>query len=278
MSDEYLPSGFRNVDGASDISAYANCLSLLDDMPFFRDCKDESYRLLDLKSGDVVLDAGCGLGDDAFRMAGLIAPAGKVVGLDASERFVAQAREDERTYNHPVEFLHGDLLRIGLADASFTKCRIDRVLQHIENPEAVIRELSRVLKPGGRLLAYDNDWGTFALNSEDRELTRLIENTWCDSFASPWIGRYLPQLCLNAGLCEVVVHPKVLIISDYDTAEVLFNMQLTVGKLIAAGAMASSRGESWLKELRSRAAKGCFAATLVSCLVVAKKPASEQAS
>jgi ubiquinone/menaquinone biosynthesis C-methylase UbiE len=62
------------VDNAEDSDAYSSCLALIDSLPYFSECKRTSYDLLRLRPGMTVLDAGCGLGDDAFRMAKLVIP------------------------------------------------------------------------------------------------------------------------------------------------------------------------------------------------------------
>src|SRR5262245_41119218 len=74
-------------------------------------------------------------------------------------------------------------------DASFDGCRIDRVLQHIADPAPVIREMTRVLRSGGTLVAFDNDWETLTVDSADTALTRAVMKDFCDRFPSGWIGR-----------------------------------------------------------------------------------------
>ena len=69
MSDDYLATGFRDVDGAGQSEVYIDCLRLLDSLPYYQRTKHRSYELMDLGSAWRVLDAGCGLGDDVFRMA-----------------------------------------------------------------------------------------------------------------------------------------------------------------------------------------------------------------
>jgi len=161
MKNEYLSTGFTDVDHAQYTNAYFDCLTLLDSLPYYREYKTNSYELLDLRPGMRVLEAGCGLGDDAFRIAERIIPGGKVIGLDASSAMIEKASRRALTAQLPVEFQTGDVKGLPFPDNSFARCRIDRVLQHIREPQEAIAELVRVLEPGGLILAYDNDWGTF---------------------------------------------------------------------------------------------------------------------
>jgi ubiquinone/menaquinone biosynthesis C-methylase UbiE len=271
MSDEYLATGFPDVDSAENTNSYADCLSLLDSLPYFKEYKHKTYELLELGPNESVLDAGCGLGDDAFRIAELIIPGGCVIGLDSSAKLIARAKADERSAVLPVEFHLGDLRQLPFSDQTFTRCRIDRVLQHVSLPEVAISELVRVLKPGGILLAYDNDWGTFSITSHDRRITRMLEDAWCDSFANGWIGRELRRYFSEAGLWNVTIYPSVSLISDFDTADKVYNLRQTVQRSIAAEEISKAAGDVWLSEIQARDRSGCFAAALTAYTVVGRK-------
>lgn len=126
MTDD-VASGFKNVDRAADFAVFASCLELIDSLPFFADCKRESYRMLAASRGRRVLDVGCGLGDDAAALAELVAPGGTVVGVDGSQAMIDAARQR----HGGIEGLSFELANGGdlpFADASFDACRIDRVL------------------------------------------------------------------------------------------------------------------------------------------------------
>jgi ubiquinone/menaquinone biosynthesis C-methylase UbiE len=272
MDDEYLATGFADVDRAENADSYSTCLSLLDSLPYFLEYKRKTYELLELGPRERVLDAGCGLGDDVFRMADLIVPSGFVVGLDSSAKLIDKARSDERSRALPVEFHVGDLRQLPFAEQTFTRCRIDRVLQHVREPQISVSELVRVLKPEGILLAYDNDWGTFSITSQDKRVTRILENAWCDSFANSWIGRELPGYFMEVGLSNVTIHPSVSLITDFDTADKVYNLRQTVQRAIAAGEISEGQGSAWVTELRTRAQSGSFAAALTAYTVVGRKP------
>lgn len=269
--DEYLSTGFADVDHADDSDAYSSCLALIDSLPYFSECKRASYRLLQLGPGMTVLDAGCGLGDDAFRMAELVTPGGRIAALDSSTVMIGKARLSELAARLPVEFRTGDVRALPFADRSFSRCRIDRVLQHVPRPEEAVFELMRVLEPGGLLLAYDNDWGTFTVASQDRETTRALEAFWCDSFTNSWIGRDLVGLFMSSGLTGVEIHPSTCVIRDFDAADRVYNLRETVRRAAAEGIISTDRGRIWLEDLLDRTAKGSFLAAHTAYTVVGRK-------
>ena len=98
--------------------------------------------------------------------------------------------------------MQGDIQALPFPDQSFSRCRIDRTLQHIEKPEKAVSELVRVLKPDGLLLAYDNDWNTFSINSGCTETNRKLESLWINSFANPSIGGQLQKYFESAGITD----------------------------------------------------------------------------
>lgn len=270
MNDECLATGFGNVDDRADVAAYSGCLSLLDSLPYFRKYKQRSYELLELFPGVTVLEVGCGLGDDAFRMAELVKPGGSVAGVDASARMLetASARNSDGL---GIEFRRADARSLPFRDGSFMRCRTDRTLQHIARPECVIAEMARVLAPDGILLAYDNDWGTFSVSGADRKTTSVIEDLWAFSFTNPWIGRYLKQYFRLAGLTEITVYPSVSVINDFELADQVYNLRQTAFRAVEAGKLARKTAGQWLSDLEKQDKAGYFLCSLTAYTVAGRK-------
>jgi ubiquinone/menaquinone biosynthesis C-methylase UbiE len=175
--EDYLATGFAQVDARQQVAPFAACLTLLDNLPYFRAYKERSYELLELQAGQSILEVGCGLGDDLRRMGQRLGNTGQLVGVDASLALLEQARS--RLIDWPrIEWIHADARRLPFPTDYFDRCRIDRTLQHIQHPEQVVVEMARVLKPGGRVLAYDNDWGTFSISGRDETISRQLEDLW----------------------------------------------------------------------------------------------------
>lgn len=115
-------------------------------------------KMLPLREGERVLDLATGPGEPAFSLAPLVGARGTVVGVDLSERMIERARAvaEQRGFQN-VRFEVMDAEKLALPDASFDAvvCRFG--LQIFTEPDAALREVLRVLKPGGRFAA--TVWG-----------------------------------------------------------------------------------------------------------------------
>jgi demethylmenaquinone methyltransferase/2-methoxy-6-polyprenyl-1,4-benzoquinol methylase len=125
---------------------------------------------------DEVLDACCGTGDLALadERAG-----GKVTGLDFSERMLERARRKSGS----IEWVTGDLLALPFRDGSFDAATVGFGIRNVEDLEAGLRELARVLRTGGRL-------GCLEI-TRPRGALRPFFRLWFDGLV-PLAGKLLP--------------------------------------------------------------------------------------
>lgn len=107
---------------------------------------DSLVRLLALRPGERVLDAGCGSGWLAWRCRSAGA---RVWALDLALLGVAQARA---RFPQVGQYQVGDLYALPFVDLAFDAVVLSEVLEHLEEPERGLAEAGRVLRPGGRLL------------------------------------------------------------------------------------------------------------------------------
>lgn len=109
-----------------------------------------------IKKGDVVIDLGSGAGNDCFVARAATGETGKVIGIDFTEKMIEKARTNaEKLGYHNVEFRFGDIEQMpvsaNVADVVVSNC----VLNLVPNKFNVLKEVYRVLKPGGHFSISD---------------------------------------------------------------------------------------------------------------------------
>lgn len=126
------------------------------------------FPTLPVHEGDRVLDVGCGFGDTAIKLAGLVGPSSKVVGIDCCDAFLDHARRDAQAKGLTnVSFMRGD------AEMTLPTDRYDFVFSRFgtmffANPVAGLRNMRKALRPGGRMVHIvwrnraDNPWLSMA--------------------------------------------------------------------------------------------------------------------
>lgn len=113
--------------------------------------------LANVEQGQSVLDVGCGTGTLAIMLCDRAGEGGEVCGVDASPEMIAVARRKAAKRNADVDFEIGLIERLPYADALFDRALCTLVLHHLDEhlQQRGLREIVRVLKPGGRLLLVD---------------------------------------------------------------------------------------------------------------------------
>jgi ubiquinone/menaquinone biosynthesis C-methylase UbiE len=171
--------------------------------PWFRYTQDLAIGALALRPTSRVLDVGCGTGAAVLRVAALV-PAGRACGIDISPAMVARARSKvPPSLAHRVEFRRAPSDTLPFPDASFDHALCTNSFHHYPDPLRSLREISRVLAPGGQLVILENapdlSWYTWAW---DRVL-RLLETGHVRYYPSAELGAMLER----AGLVSIeLVH------------------------------------------------------------------------
>lgn len=160
-----------------------------------------------------VLEAGCGVGAQT-RLLVKRSPGTVFTCIDVSEKSLATAnRVKEQSGFGNVTFCQDDITRLSFADERFDHVFVCFVLEHLDSPVAALRELKRVLKPGGTITLIEGDHGSCFWHPETPEaiaawkgLITAQQNIGHD----PNIGRRLTPLLREAGFTVQTCEPAWL--------------------------------------------------------------------
>lgn len=266
-------SPFTQVDDTpaeirQELGDYLDRLAAL---PGIQRVRRTARAALDVRSGQRLLDAGCGAGEEARELARLVGPDGAVTAIDLSSDLVAAARR--RDEGSGVRYAVGDITALDFPDATFDSVRTERVLEHLADPDAAIAELIRVTVPGGRVCLIDTDWESFLVDGMPGDVFSELQRLGRELNVIKPAGRQLRGRLVRAGLTTVTAEPVAISICDRRTAETLhpFLNQALLGRIAQ---VPSELADPWFSALDGALGRNEFLAVLTIWVAVGVKPSA----
>lgn len=185
-----------------------------------------------LRDGDAVLDVACGTGLVTYAAAAAVGAAGRVLGVDLSDRMIDLARERGAPAN--VRFERMDAEALALPDAGFDVALCALGLMYLPRPENALREMRRVLRPGGRVaLAVWGErtrcgWASLFPIVDDE-----VRSEVCPLFFRLGHGDALARACADAGM-QSIRSRRIAATLDYADAEAACDAAFAAGPVSLA--------------------------------------------
>jgi ubiquinone/menaquinone biosynthesis C-methylase UbiE len=247
----------------AELGAYLDAMAA---SPFIQRVAEQSLAALRLAPGQRVLEIGCGTGVFLPVLAAAVLPGGRVDAIDHSPAFLAEARErmDAAGLAGAVTVKEGDARHLPFPDATFDAAHCERVLMHLDDPTAALREMRRVTKPGGVVVAAETHaMGTQIDHPDHEAMALLVYEEMRRRIRQPRMGLELYRCMFDAGLerCEIV--PVVDCAMTYtEIRRAGFEPRETAAALVAEGRLTRERVEELFAFLEARgeavAGYGCL--------------------
>jgi len=219
--------------------------------------------------GERLLEVGSGIGVLCRLIAPHLLPGGSITGIDISPEFArhAQRYAGEAGLADAITFDTGNAEALPYGDGVFDGSFASRMLLHAADPDLIVHQLARVVRPGGRVVLMDWDFDTVAVDHPDRALTRLLLHWRTDNHGGDnWSGRQLYRRALQEGLVDLEVIPVVTVARSeregltqtlWRAAEVARN----------GGGISDKEHDAWVGKLKQHLADGTFFASIVYFIV-----------
>ncbi len=220
--------------------------------------RDKVLALLAPREGERALDIGCGPGLTTESLAQGVGTRGRVRGVDIAPAMLSIARR--RCASLPqVSFELADVARLPYADASFDVALASQVYEYVEDIDGALRELARVIRPGGRALLVDTDWESAVWASHDDVRMRRVIETWNEHIPHPQLPRTLKRRMTQAGFDDVRVEVVPLLNVAYDPNTYSVGMMQMLGNFAAGrNGLTAADISTWKDDARAIGAEGDY--------------------
>jgi ubiquinone/menaquinone biosynthesis C-methylase UbiE len=266
-----LHAGFQQPDADARHDGLFAFLEQVDGLPPIQAIKRRMADLLGPAPGQHLLEVGCGMGHELRRLAGRVAPGGSVRGIDMNQAMVEEARRRTADLGGAVTCQVGNVQQLELGDGTVDGVRTERVLMYVPDQQRAISELARVVRPGGRVVAFELDYGATLIDLPDQGTARRVLDVLGDTVAHRWTGRALARAFHQAGLRDIVTEPRPV------TLPPGLHRQLVGPSLAAAveaGTLEPRACRRWLAAARDAERGGYHCDAFTGMIAAARKPAT----
>ncbi|MDH3232490.1 MAG: methyltransferase domain-containing protein [Alphaproteobacteria bacterium] len=210
------------------------------------------------RTGERVLEIGCGGGAYLRDVALAVGDAGQACGVDISADQIDGARE--HCSDAPAaEFHIASALELPFDDGVFDAAFSVQVLEYIEAVDAAIAEAHRTLRPGGRFVHLATNWDSVVFNAGDADLMDRILGAWEGHCHHPNLPASMAGRLRRAGFTASEQTPlPMLITANHEHSFTYWAAQLMAGFAVDQGVVTQDEAEAWLADLTALDARGEF--------------------
>jgi len=209
--------------------------------------RDATLQRLELKPGERVIDIGCGPGFLCKSMAAAVRPTGKVVGIDISRDLIEFANNLKG--DDPIEYRIGNATALPVAAEEFDVAVSTQVIEYVPDADAVLREIARVLRPGGRAFMIDTDFDSWVWHSADAKRMTDIMKGWELHCAHSQLPRTLIPRLRAVGFTVVDVEGYPIINTTYRTGDFSYGLSRLIYDFLLTRGFERNVLDAWQADL-----------------------------
>ena len=268
-----MPDVFADINAAPDemLDIIMGILEARAAIPAQRAMLHDYLSDITFRDKAKVLEVGCGTGPVA-RVIAQWPNVGQVIGVDPSPKFLAKAQELADGISG-LEFEEGDGTALRFEDEAFDVVILHTLLSHIPEPEGVLAEAHRVLKPDGILGWCDGDFSTASVAlGDDDPLEACVTATIKNIAHDKWMVRRIQPMLKAAGF-KVGALKSYGLVETEDPSVTMSWIERGADALAVEGRIGEKLADALKAEGRRRAEAGTFFGYMAYAALTAQKTA-----
>jgi ubiquinone/menaquinone biosynthesis C-methylase UbiE len=251
LTNNQVDSIYDHIDQLSGQKKFIKILEEQALFPPFLNHRRLCFEKMNVSSGATLLDVGCGIGSHTFELAKFVGDHGCVFGVDRSHFFIDEAQKRKKIIKSNTEFQTGDIYNLPFQDNLFDGCYCERVLMHLANPEQALREMIRVIKPGGVIAITEPDLNGVNIYPINCYFSNhLITDFACKASRNPYIGAELTTRIPDLMCTEAMVLPFLLVVNKLNLVSLVFDIDAIVEKLVHLNQIRKEEAQAYLKLIK----------------------------
>jgi ubiquinone/menaquinone biosynthesis C-methylase UbiE len=226
---------------------------------------------LNLRTGERVLELGCGGGYLAREAAQYVGREGQICAIDISPDQItaAQSRCADLSW---VECRTGDIAAPPYGDGKFDAIVAVQALEYLADLDGALRHIHRMLRPGGRLVVVATDWGSAVWHSEDASRMRRVLTAWAPHIPRSNLPSILAARLRRAGMQLLQQTAIPIVNTSYNPADISYWVaQLVRPFVVSRGSVTDEETTAWLDEFASLEKNGAYFFCITPVLTQAMK-------
>ena len=230
---------------------------------------------MQIRTGDRVLDVGCGAASDTMTLAQFVGPSGSVAGVDIDPLKIEAAERMAAAYGVStwVRHQHCDATQaLPFESCEFASCCSLRFFECVPEPAHVLAEMVRVTRPGGWIAVLDTDWGTLSIDLPETGVERRMARAKAESCScNGYAARQMYRNFRSQNLGEIQIELFPIVFTNVVTASRLLGLERLEKYAETSGLVAENEIGRWRAAIRQAEQNGIFFASVSLVLVAGRK-------
>jgi ubiquinone/menaquinone biosynthesis C-methylase UbiE len=215
-------------------------------------------QALNPRRDEQILEVGCGGGFYATEVARCVGDSGRLCAIDISADQINFAREQCAGMDW-VDIRQESVLDMSYEDGQFDAVYSVQVIEYVASVDDALRQIARVLKPGGRAIIYDTNWSSVVWYSRQPERMKRMLAAWNEHCPYPDLPTTLAARLRSAGLLPLHQQPASLLnMSFHPNSYSYWAAQFVKQYVVGRGLAEEGEADGWAREFDELEAEGAY--------------------